>query len=194
MRGRLFVVLGSAVVLSSGCSITVTHEASGSPSTGAATVTASAPSPSPSPDLPEQPDWAARVEGKFRGSGLFTDAVTMVPRCRHGGKCDVVATSPKGSFKFDFAHKYYSGEDSVHETCSSGGYSTGYEISVQFKFHISRATYIGDEWRATALDVIERINSPGAKQTFTSATSINTLTCNGYHKKDHGSLVLAANH
>ena len=125
---------------------------------------------------------------------MVTDVVTMVPRCRKGGECDVVAQSPKGGYKLNYDRGMYAADDTVHETCSSGGYSTGYDVAVQIKFHIARARYIRDEWRATALKVVERVNSPGAKQTFTSATTIDTLTCNGYHKKDRGTMVLAGNY
>lgn len=176
------------------CTVSIGDQSPSPTPSSSESVATDATEPSPSPSeaaLPNRATYEGRVEGKFRGAGLFSSTVTMVPRCRKGGECDVVGDSPKGGYKFEFAKKSYSAEHTFRETCSVGGYSTPLEINVQYKFRIARAKYIDDTWRATALKVVERVNSPGARQSFTSSTAVNTISCEPYHEKNRGTMVLA---
>jgi hypothetical protein len=166
---------------------------SDSPSAAPSSSASSSPSASPSPEaLPKRPVSQARVEGKFRGFGLFSDKIDFTPKCRKGGGCDVVGNAGNVGAVFDFEGHGYVADYSFHETCASGGISTPLEIAEQFKFRISKAAYDeNDEWRATQLKVIQRVNSPGAKKTVTGTTSIQTLTCNAIHEKDKGTMSLS---
>ena len=142
-------------------------------------------------ELPDLPLSEARVEGTYRGFGLFADRISFVPRCRKGGACDVVGTSNKGGARFEYDGGYSANYD-YDETCASGGLSTGYPITLQWKFKISKAEYDrNDVWRATQLKVVQRANSPGATQTYTGTTTIQTLTCDPLHEKDRGTMSLA---
>jgi hypothetical protein len=191
-------VLASALSMVAAASCTVR---SGDPASPTSAAPASSPtpalSPTPSPtesQLPKLPAYGARVEGKFVGSGLFDSQVTFSPHCRRGGACDTIGQSKLGGYKFKYAQKSYTADDTFTQTCSSGGLSTGYPISVDFRFRVAKARYIHDVWRATKLSATLRANSPGAKKTVTTSTSINTLTCDATHRTDKGSMTLTGHY
>jgi cytochrome c556 len=57
------------------------------------------------------------------------------------------------------------------------------------KFHVTKAKYIGDEWRATAISSVTVDQIQGAHKTFGNSI----LTCHSVHSTERGTLFLQGN-
>ena len=195
---RIGAIVGIVTVSLVACSSS-TPERAASPTPSPISSPSGSPSPmSPAPEpteepLPNLPVGDGRVEGKYRGFGLYDDTIVFVPRCNKGGRCDVVGNSRKGTAKFEYANGGYRAEYTVDEECASGGYSTDVDVRIQFKFKIASSDYDRDGvWRAEKLKVLQRVNSPGLSRRFTTSTHIITLTCDPYTQKDRGTMTRLA--
>jgi hypothetical protein len=62
-------------------------------------------------------------------------------------------------------------------------------VHVFVKFHVAKATYIGDEWRATAIHSVTVDQYQGGHKTIG-----NTIySCKSLHTAEKGTLVLQSN-
>jgi hypothetical protein len=160
---------------------------SGVPATGIPTAVASGPTTSPTPTKVLPLD-QARVEGKFRGKGFGNIQPTITPKCSKG-PCGVVAHGGKHGYKFAFKQGAYTANANTTSQCGTGSESFQLNAHVMVKFHVAKAKYIGDEWRATAISSVTVDQIQGAHKTFGNSI----LTCHSVHSTERGTLFLQGN-
>jgi hypothetical protein len=130
----------------------------------------------------------ARIDGLYDGKYDFAFKADCP-----SGPCGGLAQSG-AQFRIPYSgNSSYRGHSTLRDTCSDGGVHVQAPYKVDLVFHPTDAAMVGDEWKATKVDINLKISRNAVnKKVRTSPTIVTTLTCPAYNKNTHFVAVAAA--
>lgn len=123
----------------------------------------------------------ARIDGLYNGKYDFAFKADCP-----SGPCGGLAQSG-AQFRIPYSgSSSYRGHSTLRDTCADGGVHVQAPYKVDLVFHATDAAMVGDDWKATKVDISLTISRNAvAKKVRTSPTIVTTLNCPAYNKNAH---------